>query len=63
MCIDVDIYYFPCAFQLKRRLMKQASELNCKDATLAETNEQIVALKAGNGRLEKQVEIQIFFYD
>lgn len=57
MCIDVDIYYFPCAFQLKRRLMKQASELNCKDATLAETNEQIVAMKAGNGRLEKQVEI------
>lgn len=56
----VDIYYFLCEFQLKRRLMKQASELNSKDSALAERNEQIVAMKAGNAKLEKQVEIQIY---
>lgn len=36
--------------------MKQASELNSKDSALAERNEQIVAMKAGNAKLEKQVE-------
>lgn len=58
--MHVDIYYFLCEFQLKRRLMKQASELNSKDAALAERSEQIVAMKAGNAKLENQVEIQIY---
>lgn len=39
--------------------MKQASELNTKDAALAERNEQIVAIKAANARLERQVEMHI----
>ncbi|KAH8418956.1 hypothetical protein KR222_009603, partial [Zaprionus bogoriensis] len=46
--------YVPNEFDnLKRRLMK---ELNTKDAVLAEKNEQILEMKAGNAKLVKQLE-------